>query len=211
MNTNLDFLAKTSTVHKRTNTADSAPTATSNSRAIYRINQAQRARVTSQNRIKNLNIGSMVNDPLNQILFNENDFQSNNKNRDQLFLRQQLNNDKNMASTTTGALMVKSNTVYSTRQTPDMIQSATADLNHFSKLKGGRQQHRRNLRASSDLYSHTLAVPTNFELTALSNGMDPSATGATLKNFRARNISDLRTFKTSKIAKSKEQIEQIHS
>lgn len=72
----LDFLTKhtitSSAVHRRTNTADSAPTAsTHNPRVQYRIHMAQKARGTSHNRFRNMNIGSMQNDPMNSKLFNE--------------------------------------------------------------------------------------------------------------------------------------------
>lgn len=52
-------------------------------------------------------------------------------------------------------------------------------------------------------------MPSNYEIAALKYGFNPTHE-ATLKDFKARNIGDLKTFKTEKIAHSKEQIELIH-
>ena len=48
----------------------------------------------------------------------------------------------------------------------------------------------------------TFSAPTNFELIAAKSSMDPNRF-ATLKNFKAINIGDLRNYKTQKIANSK--------
>ena len=58
--------------------------------------------------------------------------------------------------------------------------------------------------------SQTLAVPSNFEITAKLHGLDP-AHDATIKDFKAKNIADLKLHKNTKIAASKEQIELVHS
>ena len=41
-------------------------------------------------------------------------------------------------------------------------------------------------------------------------GFDPEH-AATVKDFQAKNIGDLKSFKTTKITHSKEQIEMIHA
>lgn len=46
-------------------------------------------------------------------------------------------------------------------------------------------------------------MPSNYELSALKYGFDPHHE-ATLKDFQAKNIGDLKSFKTQKIAHSKE-------
>ena len=52
-------------------------------------------------------------------------------------------------------------------------------------------------------------MPSNYELAAMRFGFDPGH-DSTLKNFKEKNIGDLKTFKSSKIAASKEQIELVH-
>ena len=67
----------------------------------------------------------------------------------------------------------------------------------------------RNSRQRSVQLSQTLAVPSNYELAAMKHGFDPSH-DITMKDFKQKNIGNLKTFKTTKITQSKEQIEMIH-
>ena len=52
-------------------------------------------------------------------------------------------------------------------------------------------------------------MPSNYELAAQHHGFDPTHE-TTLKDFQAKNIGDLKTFKVKKIGQSKEHIEAIH-
>ena len=52
-------------------------------------------------------------------------------------------------------------------------------------------------------------LPSNYELAAMRFGFDPGH-DSTLKNYKEKNIGDLKTFKSTKIAASKEQIELVH-
>ena len=52
-------------------------------------------------------------------------------------------------------------------------------------------------------------MPSNYELAAVRFGFDPSH-DSTLKNYKEKNIGDLKTFKSSKMAASREQIELVH-
>ena len=52
-------------------------------------------------------------------------------------------------------------------------------------------------------------MPSNYELAAMRFGFDPGH-DSTLKNFKEKNIGDLKTFKSSKIAAAKEHIEMVH-
>ena len=68
----------------------------------------------------------------------------------------------------------------------------------------------RNRSTRNNSFANTLAVASNYELEAMRHGFDPSHE-ATIKDFQLKNIGNLKSFKTSKITHSKEQIEMIHA
>jgi len=65
----------------------------------------------------------------------------------------------------------------------------SSNQRYLAQFGNSRQKQGANFQLT---YS---AVPTNYELAAIRHGFDPGH-AATLKDFQARNIGDLKTFKT---------------
>ena len=107
---------------------------------------------------------------------------------------------KNSATLKLAALQTFKGTGYEEESgQPNMSnnQRYLAQIKNYRNMQGGNFRQTHN------------AAPSNYELAALKNGFDPMHE-ATLKDFKVKNIGDLKTFKTSRIAHSKEQIEMIH-
>ena len=89
-----------------------------------------------------------------------------------------------------------------------------SDNGYGSLNLAGQQKYMANFRNSKQMktgttFAHAMTQPSNFEIAAMTNGFDPGH-DVTIKDFRKKNIGDLKMHKTKKIAISKDQIEMVH-